>query len=705
MAKNPPAKSGAAAATTAPTPPADRRGQGDELHQHVEGDLRLTTAQGAPISDDQNSLKAGDRGPTLLEDFAMREKIFHFDHERIPERVVHARGYGAHGYLETLEAIPELTRAALFQKAGTRTEAFVRFSTVAGNLGSFDLARDVRGFAVKLYTTEGNWDIVGNNMPVFFIQDAIKFPDLVHSVKEEQDRGFPQAASAHDTFWDFVSLIPESTHMLLWQMSDRAIPRGFRFMEGFGVHTFRLVNAEGKATMVKFHWKPRQGVQSVLWNEAVKINGADPDFHRRDLFGAIALGDYPQWDLGIQVFDDDFADQFDFDVLDATKLIPEEILPVRIIARLTLDRTVTNVFAETEQAAFCTQNVVPGIDFTEDPLLQGRNFSYLDTQLKRLGSTNFTQLPINAPRCPVAHFQRDGHMQFGRQEGRANYEPNSFTGSDGGGDYRGPRADLDAGYHSADAGAIGPKRRLRAESFADHYSQARQFWISQTPIEQQHIVDAFAFELGKCELERIRLRVLANLRNVHEDLAQRVADELGMPLPDASPAKVPTRTDLPASPALSILAKSPESFAGRKLGVLVTEGTDAALLTAVKDAFTAAGAVVELVGSKAGVKVGKMPVDHAVAAAPSVLFDAVALLPGSGAAEIAARKPVQDFVSDAFAHLKFIGHDEEAVALFAAVGLVDKLDAGVIALVAAGAKPFADTCAALRFWDRDAMPA
>ena len=435
----------------------DRTGEGGELHQAPTRGQVMTTAQGVPMGDDQNSLRAGERGPTLLEDFAMREKIFHFDHERIPERVVHARGYGAHGYLECLDPVTDLTRAAPFARKGKRTEAFVRFSTVAGNLGSFDLARDVRGFAVKLYTDEGNWDIVGNNIPVFFIQDAMKFPDLVHAVKEEQDRGWPQAQSAHDTFWDFISLMPESTHMTLWQMSDRAIPRSFRFMEGFGVHTFRFVNADGESTFVKFHWKPRQGLQSVVWNEAVKINGADPDFHRRDLYAAIEAGDFPQWDLGVQVFDEAFAEEFEFDVLDATKIIPEEQVPVRTIARLTLDRVASNVFAETEQVAFCTQNVVPGIDFSDDPLLQGRNFSYLDTQLKRLGSPNFTQIPINAPRCPVAHFQRDGHMQMSRQEGRANYEPNSL-----GGDERGPRADVDNGFttRAARGGRAGASRPL-----------------------------------------------------------------------------------------------------------------------------------------------------------------------------------------------------------------------------------------------------
>ena len=581
--------------------------------------------------------------------------MFHFDHERIPERVVHARGYSAHATLECLDAIPDLTRAAPFQRKGKKTEAFVRFSTVAGNLGSPDLARDVRGFAVKTYTEEGNWDLVGNNIPVFFIQDAMKFPDLVHAVKEEQDRGWPQAASAHDTFWDFVSLMPESTHMLMWAMSDRAIPRSFRFMEGFGVHTYRFVNADGDASFVKFHWKPRQGLQSVVWNEALKINGADPDFHRRDLHAAIESGDLPQWDLGVQVFDDAFADEFDFDVLDATKLIPEEVLPVRIIARLTLDRNVDNMFAENEQVAFGTHNVIPGIDFSNDPLLQGRNFSYLDTQLKRLGSTNFTQLPVNAPRCPVMHFQRDGHMQTDPQLGRGNYEPNSLTGDD-----RGPRADVVHGYQSVVREEAGPTRRLRAESFADHYSQARQFFLSQTEVEQGHIVDAFSFELAKVEDPKIRTRMLGNLRNVHEDLAQAVADKLAMPLPEASAAAVPTRTDLPESPALSILHNGPESFAGRKLGVLVTNGSDKAVVRAVASAFEDAGAVVEYVAPAIGpVKLkggGTLTPDHAIDGGPSVLFDAVALLPSAdGAADLADRASAQDFVSDAFAHHKLVG--------------------------------------------------
>ena len=678
----------------------DRRGQGDELHQGVQDGEQMTTSAGAVLSDGQNSLKVGDRGPTLLEDFALRDKIFHFDHERIPERVVHARGYGAHGTLECLDAIPDLTRAAPFQSKGKKTETFVRFSTVAGNMGSADLARDVRGFAVKMYTEEGNWDLVGNNMPVFFIQDAMKFPDLVHAVKEEQDRGWPQAASAHDTFWDFVSLMPESTHTLLWAMSDRAIPRSFRFMEGFGVHTYRFVNAAGEDTFVKFHWKPRQGLQSVVWNEAVKLNGADPDFHRRDLYAAIESGDLPQWDLGVQVFDEAFADDFDFDVLDATKLIPEEVLPIRVIARMTLDRVVDNVFAETEQVAFCTQNVVPGIDFTNDPLLQGRNFSYLDTQLKRLGSPNFNKLPVNAPRCPVMNFQRDGHMQGDTQVGRGNYEPNSLTGED-----RGPRADLVQGYQSVMRAEQGQSRRLRAESFADHYSQARQFFISQTEVERAHIVAAFGFELGKVEDPRIRTRMLANLRNVHDDLAQGVADALAMPLPEAAPAAVATRTDLPASPALSILLNGPESFAGRKLGVLVTHGSDDAQVSALASAFEDAGAVVEYVAPAIGpveLTGGRLLTPHhAIDGGPSVLFDAVALLPSAdGAADLAGRASAQDFVSDAFAHHKFIGLGPDSAPLLEAAGV--EADEGFIDLdTDAGATEFLASCSALRHWDRD----
>ncbi len=446
-------------------------GSGGEIHQTAgAGVPALTTQQGMPVSDDQNSLRIGERGPTALEDFHFREKIFHFDHERIPERVVHARGYGAHGYFETYEALGDITSADIFQRPGEKTPAFVRFSTVAGNKGSPDLARDVRGFAVKLYTQQGNWDIVGNNMPVFFIQDAMKFPDLIHAAKAEPDCDFPQAQTAHDSFWDFISLMPESMHMIMWAMSDRAIPRSLRFMEGFGVHTFRMVTKEGKSTFVKFHWKPKLGMQSLLWDEAVKLNGADPDYHRWDLWNAIQKGEFPEWELGLQLFDEKFADEFAFDVLDATKLIPEELVPIRRVGRLVLDRCVDNFFAETEQVAFCTSNVVPGIDFTNDPLLQGRNFSYLDTQIKRLGGPNFTHIPINAPKCPFHNFQQDGHMAMRNVAGKANYEPNSLGAEDGG-----PRECHKEGFRSFPAEEQGRKTRERAGSFSDHYSQARQF--------------------------------------------------------------------------------------------------------------------------------------------------------------------------------------------------------------------------------------
>ena len=684
----------------------DQRGKAGETHQQAGSGATMTTAQGVPMSDDMTSLRAGQRGPTLLEDFAMREKIFHFDHERIPERVVHARGYGAHGVFEATEDISDLTKAAIFTK-GEKTEAFVRFSTVAGEKGSFDLARDVRGFAVKLYTREGNWDLVGNNIPVFFIQDAMKFPDLVHSVKAAPDRGFPQAQSAHDEFWDFISLMPESIHMTLWQMSDRAIPRSFRFMEGFGVHTFRLINDKGESHFVKFHWKPVHGVQSVVWNEAIKINGADPDFHRRDLWDAITTAqsedELPAWELGIQVMDEEFAKNFEFDLFDPTKLVPEEQVPVRTVGRLTLNRVTDNEFAETEQVAFCTNNIVPGIDFTPDPLLQGRNFSYLDTQLSRLGSTNFTQLPINAPRCPVAHFQRDGHMQTQVPTGRVNYEPNSFTG-----DARGPRPDAERGFSSYEAALDGAATRYRSETFADHYSQARQFWISQTAQEQQHIIDAYVFELGKCQMPQIRTRVISHLVNVHADLAQGVADGLGMPLPEAATPAIAPRTDLPASDALSMLKNPPQTFAGRKLGILVSDGTDADLLQGLISTFTDAHATVEVVAPKAG------PVtlsdgstrnpDHFIDGGPSVLFDAVAIIPSAdGAKELAPRATAQDFVTDAFAHRKFVGLGEHAAPILDAAGVTR--DGGFLDVTSTqDASALLTKVADLRFWERDVRP-
>ncbi len=676
-------------------------GEGGETHQIAEGNIPiLTTQQGVPVSDDQNTLRIGARGPAAMEDFHFREKIFHFDHERIPERVVHARGFGAHGFFETYESLSDITSADIFQRAGEKTPAFVRFSTVAGNKGSVDLARDVRGFAVKLYTQQGNWDIVGNNIPVFFIQDPMKFPDVVHAVKEEPDRGFPQAASAHDNFWDFISLMPESMHMIMWVMSDRAIPRSFRFMEGFGVHTFRLVNAAGKSTFVKFHWKPKLGMQSVVWNEAVKINGADADFHRRDLWNSIQMGDFPEWELGLQLFDEEFADKFDFDVLDATKLIPEEQVPIRRVGRLVLDRCVDNFFAETEQVAFCTQNIVPGVDFSNDPLLQGRNFSYLDTQIKRLGGPNFTHIPINAPKCPMHHFQQDGHMAMKNPVGRANYEPNSW------GDEGGPR-ESPQGFHSYPAEEAGAKRRLRSETFADHYSQARQFYISQTAVEQTHIADALVFELSKVERPAIRSRVVAHLLNIHETLAQNVADGLGLKeLPKPAQAAKPTRQDLKASPALSILKNSPKSLKGRKIGVLVTDGVDAKLFSAIQEAAENEGAVIEVIAPLiGGVQASDgtwIEAKQKLEGGPSVLYDVVALLVSDDSAAMLAKKAAaRDFVADAFAHSKFIGYTPATVALLQKAGIGDSLDKACIALNGAGdASKFVTASRDLRFWDR-----
>lgn len=695
-------RDGAADATVQLVDQTMQRGHGGELHQTAaKGQPILTTNQGVPIADDQNSLKIGARGPTILEDFHFREKLFHFDHERIPERVVHARGMGAHGFFENYESLAELTRADLFQRRGEKTEVFVRFSTVAGSKGSPDLARDVRGFAVKFYTKEGNWDLVGNNIPVFFIQDAIKFPDLIHAAKEEPDRGFPQAQTAHDNFWDFISLTPESMHMVMWIMSDRTIPRSLRFMEGFGVHTFRLVDAAGKSTFVKFHWKPKLGMQSVVWNEAVKLNGADPDFHRRDLWDAILAGDYPEWELGLQVFDQQFADQFDFDVLDATKIIPEEILPVRRIGRLVLDRVVDNFFAETEQVAFCTQNVVPGIDFTNDPLLQGRNFSYLDTQLKRLGSPNFHEIPVNSPRgCPFHNFQQDGHMRMNVPKGRANYQPNSWG--------EGPRESPERGYRSYPTEEAGAKLRIRPESFADHYSQARQFYVSQSVVEQGHIAAALTFELSKVETTAIRTRMVAHLRNVDEALAEKVALGLRLKeLPAPCPAARPTRQDLAPSPALSMLANPPSSFAGRKVGALVTDGVDADLLAALRKALAGEGAMLKLVAPEVGgVRASDgtwIEADERLAGGPSVLFDAVALLPSAdGAALLANEAAARDFVADAFAHLKCIGHTAAAVPLLQRGGVGEAGDGGILPLDSTEQVPaFLAACRQLRFWERE----
>ncbi|WP_066662109.1 MULTISPECIES: catalase [unclassified Sphingomonas] len=682
-------------------------GNGGETHQRVpeQGDHagadHLTTNQGIRVSDNQNQLKAGARGPVLLEDFVLREKIFHFDHERIPERIVHARGSAAHGYFESYEDLSDLTKAGLFSAKGKKTPVFTRFSTVAGGAGSIDTPRDVRGFAVKFYTKEGNWDLVGNNIPVFFIQDAIKFPDLVHSVKMEADRGYPQAASAHDTFWDFISLMPESIHMIMWAMSDRTIPRSLRTMQGFGVHTFRMVNAAGKSTFVKFHWKPKQGVQSTCWDEAVKIAGADPDFHRRDLFEAIDRGDFPEWELGIQAFDEAFADSLPYDVLDPTKIIPEEVLPVRPIGRMVLDRYPDNFFAETEQVAYCPGNIVPGLDFTNDPLLQGRLFSYLDTQLKRLGSTNFHQLPINAAKCPVMNFQRDGHMQMNVPKGRANYEPNSL---DMAGEVTGPRECPVTGFETHPGRAAeqeqGDKLRLRPESFADHYSQARMFYRSLAEAEQAHVAFALVFELSKVGLEHVRERTVANLVNVDPELAQRVADGIGMPVPAASKAAAEVQ-DFDLSPALRIIdgPLEPEDIVGRSIAILVADGSDADAVAKMTKAIEGAGARAVIVAPKVGgAKMSDgslLKADAQLAGYPSVMSDAVVIaLSEEGTAMLLKEGAAVQFVMDAFAHLKAIAASDAAQPLLEKAGV--EPDNGVVGLddgfVAAAAK---------RYWDRE----
>ena len=671
------------------------RGHGDEVQQMSGGKHpALTTNQGLPISDNQNSLKASPRGPTLLEDFILREKITHFDHERIPERVVHARGTAAHGHFELTKSLAKYTTAKILTEKGVKTPLFTRISTVAGGAGSVDTPRDVRGFSVKFYTSEGNWDLVGNNIPVFFIQDAIKFPDLVHAVKMEPDRGFPQAASAHDTFWDFISQTPEAMHTIVWAMSDRAIPRSLRMMEGFGIHSFRLINEQGESTFVKYHWRPRLGLQSTLWDEAVKIAGADPDFHRRDMFEAIEAGNFPEWDLAVQLFTQEEADAFPFDHLDATKLIPEELVPLTVIGKMTLNRWPDNFFAETEQVAFCPSHLVQGMDFSNDPLLQGRLFSYLDTQLSRLGSPNFHQIPINAPKCPFANQQRDAHMQMGQPKGRTAYEPNTLE----------PTARASTfGFRSfAEPAADQGKSRIRAASFADHYSQARQFYRSQTKHEQAHVASAFVFELSKVETAHVREAMVGHLRNVDGDLAQRVANGLGMTqLPPAQPAAAAT-TDQPVSPALQLIGKMKDTLKGRAVAILIDNGSDAGTIKTLRKAAEAAGASVKIVAPKLGGATlsdgKKLAADGQLAGTPSVMFDAVAIVLSDDAGKMLAKEAAAvDFVRDAFGHLKAIAASSGAQAVLKAGG-VGK-DAGV---VSASETDAFIAAAKTRQWDREA---
>ncbi|MBX3015171.1 MAG: catalase HPII [Caldilineaceae bacterium] len=630
----------------------------------------LTTNQGVPINDNQNSLKAGNRGPSLLEDFILREKITHFDHERIPERIVHARGAAAHGYFQVYESLAPYTRAKFLQDPAVQTPVFVRFSTVAGFRGSTDLARDVRGFAVKFYTEEGNFDLVGNNIPVFFIQDAIKFPDLIHAVKPEPHNEIPQAASAHDTFWDFISLVPESMHMIMWAMSDRALPRSYRMMEGFGVHTFRLINAEGKGHLVKFHWKPLLGVHSVLWDEAQKISGKDPDFHRRDLWDAIESGSYPAWELGLQIVTEEDEHSFDFDLLDPTKLIPEEVVPVKRVGKLTLNRNPDNFFAETEQVAFHPGHLVPGIDFTNDPLLQGRLFSYTDTQLSRLGSPNFHELPINRTLAPVHNNQRDAHMRQTINKGRVSYEPNSI----GGGCPMQAKADW-GGFVSYMEKMEGHKVRERSASFFDHYSQARLFYSSQSAPEQDHIVNALRFELGMVAIEEIRQRMLVHLAHIDGTLASRVAEGLGMTIPAALDKplnmSIPADGDVAAhqpkpvnqkvqpSPALSMANTIKDTVKSRRVAVLVADGVNAAEVEAMQHALAQAGAQAFLIAPRLGTvksSDGKqLKADYSLLTAASVFFDGV-YVPGGDQSVTTLQQEADaiHFLNEAYRHCKTI---------------------------------------------------
>ncbi|MFF7763542.1 catalase [Streptomyces griseorubiginosus] len=678
----------------------------------------LTTDQGVEVDHTDDSLTAGERGPTLMEDFHFREKLTHFDHERIPERVVHARGAGAYGYFQPYESCAEFTRAAFLQDPAVRTPVFVRFSTVQGPKGSADTVRDVRGFATKFYTSEGNYDLVGNNFPVFFIQDGIKFPDFVHAVKPEPHNDMPTGASAHDTLWDFVSLQPETLHAIMWLMSDRAIPRSYRMMQGFGVHTFRFVNAEGRGTFVKFHWKPRLGSHSLVWDEAQECQGRNPDFNRGDLWDAIEAGEYPEWELGVQLVpeEDEFA--FDFDLLDATKLIPEEQVPVRPIGRMVLDRNPENFFAETEQVAFHTANVVPGIDFTNDPLLQARNFSYLDTQLTRLGGPNFAQLPVNRPVAPVRTNQRDGAHQSAIHRG-TNYFPNSL----GGGCPAHAGVDGKAFTHYTER-VDGHKIRRRSPSFQDHWSQPALFWNSMSDWEKQHIVEAFRFELGKVDARAVRARTVEQLAKVNGELATEVARGIGVPLPSgpAAEATEAAETSKSASPALSLEAQRGDgSIRTRKIAVLVTDGIDAEQVTSVRERLAAEGAIVEALapvdGEVRGADGELYTVDRALPTVASVLYDAV-LLPGGpvGTSPAAADPDALRFVRDAYRHGKPIG------ALGSGVGILSALepeglrlstefhhvesDLGVVTETSPGAAgeefldAFVAAIAAHRHWDR-----
>ncbi|KQQ53694.1 hydroperoxidase [Pseudomonas sp. Leaf127] len=662
----------------------------------------LRTNQGVKIADNQNTLKAGSRGPSLLEDFIMREKITHFDHERIPERIVHARGTGAHGYFQTYENHSALSKAGFLRDPGKKTPVFVRFSTVQGPRGSGDTVRDVRGFAVKFYTDEGNFDLVGNNMPVFFIQDAIKFPDFVHAVKPEPHNEIPTGGSAHDTFWDFVSLVPESAHMVIWAMSDRAIPKSLRSMQGFGVHTFRLINTEGKASFVKFHWKPRFGVCSLVWDEAQKLAGKDTDFHRRDLWESIEMGDYPEWELGVQIVAEEDEHKFDFDLLDPTKIIPEELVPVTPLGKMVLDRNPDNFFAEVEQVAFCPGHIVPGIDFSNDPLLQGRLFSYTDTQISRLGGPNFHEVPINRPVAPNHNNQRDAQHRSTIHKGRAAYEPNSI---DGGWPKETPAGPQDGGFESYQERIEAHKVRERSESFGDHFSQATLFFNSMSEHEKEHIIAAYSFELGKVEREHIRARQVNEiLANIDLTLAARVAANLGLPAPKAGTVAV-VKTSLKESPALSQANLLPGDIVSRKVAVLVANGVDGKAVEAIKAALMAKGAHAKVLGpTSAPVTTADgqtLPVDASAEGLPSVAFDAVFVPGGAESVKALSTDGVAlHYLLEAYKHLKAIAVAGEAKELLTQLRLEE--DAGLLVVSdAASTEAFLNAIAQHRVWARE----
>ncbi len=664
-----------------------------ETFRSYEKGKKLTTNQGLKVTEDEHSLKAGLRGPTLMEDFHFREKITHFDHERIPERVVHARGFAAHGEFELYKSMKDYTKAAFLQEPGSKVPVFTRFSTVAGSRGSAETVRDVRGFAVKFYTEEGNFDLVGNNIPIFFIQDAIKFPDLIHAVKPEPHNEIPQAASAHDTFWDFVANNQETAHMIMWHMSDRTIPRSFRMMEGFGVHTFRFVNAEGKARFVKFHWKPKLGVHSLVWDEAQKISGKDPDFHRRDLWESIERGQFPEFELGVQIIEEKDEFMFDFDILDATKIWPEEVVPVQLIGKMTLNRNVDNVFAETEQVAFHPGHVVPGIDFSNDPLLQGRLFSYTDTQLIRLGGPNFHELPINRPVCPFHNNQRDGYGRQTINVGQVSYHKNSLADNS-----PSTSTEEEGGYVHYEEKVDGRKIQARSDSFKDHFSQARLFYNSMTLPEKKHIVDAFSFEVGKVKDKNVRQQVVDMFVNVDKGLATAVAQAVGVDHPEGEESEVAE-----TSPALSqeTTAKLPDS---RKVALLLGEQFDGNEVEALVKACLDAGMVVDIVSDKFGIIHAKnglaVEVDETFLTVHSVLYDAVLVVGGDVDNPNKFKKDIINFVNEAFQHFKPIGVASTGVSFFEA----SNAEAGPGIVMASESsnftKDFIAAVAAHRHWDR-----